>query len=236
VDGSSRLAQVPASRWAPEDLLGPLNDHERKYAPDFLFVAGDIELARQPRVSIVGSRRPSEAGLKRAARLARELVRGSIVVVSGLAAGIDRRAHEASIAEGGKTIAVLGTPLDQVTPKGHESLQLEIMTGHLAISQFPSGHRVDRTTFPLRNRTMALASDATVIIEATDGSGTQHQGWEAIRLGRPLFLLRSLVEDRAPDWIGKMLDYGAIVLAETDQVLERIPDPSADTLAANVAF
>ena len=220
----------------PEELLGPLNDHERKHAPGRLFVAGDVELARRPRVSIVGSRHASEAGLKRAARLARELAGRGIVVVSGLAAGIDRRAHEVTIAERGRTIAVLGTPLDQVSPRAHEALQLEIMTQHLAISQFPSGHPVDRSTFPLRNRTMALASDATVIVEAGESSGTQHQGWEAIRLGRPLFLLRSLVESQPPDWVSKLLDYGANVLAETDQVLACIPDPSAEPLPAHAAF
>jgi DNA processing protein len=83
---------------------------------------------------------------------------------------------------------------------------------------------------------MALASDATVIVEATEGSGTQHQGWEAIRLGRPLFLLRSLVEQEPPEWVLKMLDYGAIVLAETEQVLGRIPDPSVEQLSAHAAF
>jgi len=220
----------------PEQLLGPLNDHEHKHAPELLLVAGDVNLARRPRVSIVGSRHPSEAGLRRTTRLGRELVRHRVVIVSGMAAGIDRRAHEVAIAERGKTIAVLGTPLDQVSPRGHESLQLQIMTRHLAISQFPSGHPIDRTTFPLRNRTMALVSDATVIVEAGDGSGTQHQGWEAIRLGRPLFLLRSLVEEGAPDWALKMLDHGAFVLTETEQVLGRIPDPSVEHLNAHVAF
>ena len=131
---------------------------------------------------------------------------------------------------------MLGTPLDEVSPKGHESLQLEIMTRHLAISQFAPGHPVDRCTFPLRNRTMALVSDATVIVEAGERSGTQHQGWEAIRLGRPLFLLRSLVEGQAPGWVLKMLDYGAFVLTETAQVLGRIPDPAVEQLGVHAAF
>ena len=231
----NRLSSVPFFSMTPEQLLGPLNDHERKHAPEF-FVAGDVDLAKRPRVSIVGSRHPSEAGLKRTTRLGRELVGNGVVIVSGLAAGIDRRAHEVAIAEHGRTIAVLGTPLDEVFPRGHESLQLEIMIRHLAISQFPSGHPVDRTSFPLRNKTMALASDATVIVEASEGSGTQHQGWEAIRLGRPLFLLRSLVEEGPPDWVLKMLDYGAIVLAGTEQVLGCIPDPSVEQPSAHAAF
>ena len=232
----SKLAEIPYSCTTAEQLLGPLNDHEKKHAPEQLFVAGDVGLAKQPRVSIVGSRQPSDSGLKRATRLARELTSCGIVVVSGLAAGIDRRAHEVAIANGGRTIAVLGTPLDEVSPKAHEQLQMEIMTNHLAISQFPSGHRVDKSTFPLRNRTMALASDATIIVEAGSKSGTQHQGWEAIRLGRPLFLLRSLVEESGPQWALKMLDYGAIALAETDQVLSHIPDPDSGQLSVHAAF
>lgn len=233
---ASRISEVACSSVTPEQLLGPLNEHERKHAPERLFIAGDLSLAKRPRVSIVGSRQASEAGLRRTARLARELVARQVVVVSGLAAGIDRRAHEVAIAEGGSTIAVLGTPLDEASPKAHESLQLEIMTQHLAISQFPSGHQVDRSTFPQRNRTMALASDATIIVEAGSSSGTQHQGWEALRLGRPLFLLRSLVEEHAPDWADKMLDYGAIVLTETEQVLDCIPGPSGEQLSAHASF
>ena len=148
---------------SPQDLLGPLNEVEQKNAPKTLYIAGDTGiLGEGARVSIVGSRKASPEGLRRASKLAGLMAgRG---IVSGLAEGIDTAAHTAAINRGGRTIAVLGTPLDQVFPRQNAALQDQIMREHLAVSQFPAGHAVQRKDFPLRNRTMALISDATVIL------------------------------------------------------------------------
>lgn len=201
----------------PEELLGPLNEVERKHAPKCLHVAGNRGLLKAgPRVSVVGSRKASPAGLKEASELAAALGARGAVIVSGLAEGIDTAAHRAAIGAGGGTIAVLGTPLDQCTPAANRALQTEIMQSHLAISQFAAGTSVRPGNFPLRNRTMALFSDATVICEAGEGSGTVHQGWEAHRLGRPLFLLESLFRKGAPTWAEELLRYGAMRLAPRD--------------------
>lgn len=123
--------------FKPEELLGPLNEVEEKNAPKLLFVAGDTALLKRKRVSVVGSRNASKDGLARAHALACELVKRDVVVVSGLAEGIDTAAHEAAIEAGGKTIAVLGTPLDQTFPVKNRSLQERIMREYLAVSQFP---------------------------------------------------------------------------------------------------
>lgn len=212
------------TRIRPDDLLGPLNDVERKNAPEWLYLAGDRELLRVvPRVSIVGTRSPSSHGFKRASRLSRELATRGVVIVSGLARGIDTAAHRASMEAGGRTIAVLGTPLDKTYPRENAELQKLIMEKHLAVSQFPSGYPLSRTNFPRRNRTMALLTDATVIVEAGEGSGSLSQGWEALRLGRRLFIMRAVVEDRALSWPREMLKYGADVLAEIDDLLEALP-------------
>ena len=202
-------------RWTPEDLLWPFNEAEQKHAPKELFAAGNRDLRRSgPAVSIVGSRKATRAGLARAEKLARLLVERGVIVVSGLAEGIDATAHRTAIARGGHTIAVLGTPLDQCYPAKHRALQDEIMRNHLAISQFASGTRIGRHTFPIRNKTMALIADATVIIEATEGSGTLHQGWEAIRLGRPLFLVKSLFDQPGLQFPRELAGYGAQMLTE----------------------
>jgi hypothetical protein len=118
-------------------------------------------LGEGARVSIVGSRKASPEGLRRASKLAGLLAGRGIVIVSGLAEGIDTAAHTAAIHRGGRTIAVLGTPLDQVFPRQNAALQDQIMRDHLAVSQFPAGNPIQRKNFPLRNRTMALISDAT---------------------------------------------------------------------------
>ncbi len=210
----------------PAEALGPLNSFEAKYAPKQLFLRGHRELLQKgPRVSIVGSRAASRAGMSRARSLAKSLANHDIVVVSGLAAGIDRAAHEGAIEAGGRTIAVIGTPLDISYPKENAELQERIARDHLLISQFAFGHPALPKNFPLRNRTMALVTDATVIVEAGEKSGTLHQGWEALRLGRILFLMESVAENPALSWPREMIGYGAQVLnrENLDAVIENLP-------------
>jgi DNA processing protein len=198
----------------PLEVLGALNDVERQHAPGQLFLAGDASLLqRGPRISVVGSRKASPEGLRRAAYLARALVEHQMIVVSGLAAGIDTAAHRAAIDADGRTIAVLGTPLDQFYPASNRALQEELAREHLLVSQFPSGSAVTPANFPIRNRTMALLTDATVIVEAGESSGTRHQGWEALRLGRVLFLMESVALDKSLSWPAQMIHYGAQVLS-----------------------
>lgn len=214
----------------PDALIGDLTDLEQKYAPAPLFLAGDREvLEAGQRISVVGARRVSDAGARRARALSRALVERGFVVVSGLAEGVDTVAHETAVAAGGRTIAVLGSPLDDVHPKSNLALFDRIVGHHLAVSQFASGSRVHKGTFPQRNRTMALLSDATIIVEAGETSGTRHQGWEAIRLGRPLFLLESVVSSNAASWALQMLDYGAQILTREvlDDALADLPRVSA---------
>ena len=197
----------------PEELLGPLNEVEKKHAPQELYVRGDVKLpSRFMCVSIVGSRKATPEGLARARTLARAVVARGGVVVSGLADGIDTAAHTATIEAGGQTIGVIGTPIDQATPKKNTVLQEQIAKEHLLISQFPLGSPALPKNFAIRNRTMALVSNATVIVEAGEKSGTIHQGWEAIRLGRPLFILESTANNPELTWPEKFIQYGAEVL------------------------
>ena len=212
----------------PKELLGPLDEVEQKNAPECLYVAGDTSLVTtRARVSIVGSRRASDIGLRRAGKLARLLVSRNIVVVSGLAEGIDTAAHTAAIEAQGRTIAVLGTALDKSFPAQNEMLQARIMQEHLAVSQFAPGSNGNRRSFPMRNRTRALISDATVIVEAGETSGTIHQGWEALRLGRSLYILESLA-DAGHKWVREMQRYGALTLSDesSELFLDSLPGES----------
>ncbi len=194
------------SSLTPEQLLGPLNDVERKFAPPKLFTAGPMEIPLpSPRAAIIGSRKASMKGLDATIEIARTLSKRGVVIVSGLAEGIDTAAHRTAIEEGGRTVAVLGTPLDHAYPRKNSQLQKEIMTNHLAISQFPIGHPTQPKNFVLRNRTMALISNASIIVEAGETSGSLHQGWEALRLGRPLFVWKSVVSDSSLSWPKKMM-------------------------------
>jgi len=207
-------------------VIGALNEVERRHAPRILYLRGDAALlTRGPRVSIVGSRGASALGLRRAELLARTLVRHGLIVVSGLAAGIDTVAHKAAMRAGGRTIAVLGTPLDRCYPPENAGLQAILARDHLLVSQFPAGEKIALRNFPIRNRTMALLTDATIIVEAGDDSGALQQGWEALRLGRLLFLLESAAEDPHLTWPQQLLDHGAQVLsrANLEEWLVEIP-------------
>ena len=232
-----RASGEPAFRTlTPAEVLGPLNDVEEKFAPSHLYVAGDASLlSKGPRVSLVGSRKASPEGLRRAAALARALTRHEIIVVSGLAAGIDAAAHTAAIEAGGRTIAVIGTPLDKAYPAENASLQERIAREHLLVSQFATGYPVTPKNFPIRNRTMALLTDATVIIEAGEKSGTVHQGWEALRLGRKLFLLENVAKDPALSWPREMIAYGAEVLSR-ENLEESLADLPAVTASHTETF
>lgn len=226
--------RVTGEAFAPEEVLGPLNDVERRHAPKQLYMSGWPELLRdRHRVAIVGSRDASELALRRAQRLAHELAAREVCVTSGLARGIDTAAHTAAIERGGRTVAVIGTPLDQCNPRSNAGLQSEIATKHLVVSQFPLGQPVHRSNFVLRNRTMALVSHASVIAEAGESSDSLSQGWEMLRLGRSLLLMKSVVDNPALAWPRQMLENGAQVLERTEDLLEQLPQlPSSEPVDA----
>ena len=194
-------------------LLPGFEAHELKHAPDELWLAGDKTLLTEHRrVAVVGSRKASPEALARARAIARELVERDIIVVSGLAEGIDTAAHKAAIEADGRTVAVLGTPLSTAYPASNAGLLDTIKRDHLAVSQFAEGHPVLKDNFPRRNRTMALLSDATIVVDATETSGTRHQAWEALRLNRSLFLLENVATNSDLTWPAEMIEYGAEIL------------------------
>jgi len=231
---------MPFEKISVEKLIRPLNEIESKFAPSWLYVAGNVSIAKMsPRVSVIGSRHPSEEGLKNTQTLVKHLLQLNAVIVSGLALGIDTMAHKTAINNGGKTIAVLGTPLDECYPKENYPLQKEIMSNHLAISQFPSGYPIQRKNFPIRNRVMALISDASIIVEAGETSGSLSQGWEALRLGRQLFILDAMLKNKELKWPYKMVSYGARIISlknQAEKLFEVLPPSGPEGVDVSVAL
>lgn len=170
-----------------------------------IYYAGNLSLLKRPAVSVIGARDVSAEGLARARRIAREMAKAGVLVTSGLARGVDTAAHMGAIEVGGSTLAVIGTPLDKAYPAENAELQEEIWSHHLLVSQFPSGTRTYPSDFPKRNRLMAALTDASIIVEASDTSGTLHQAKECVRLNRWLFIMRSVVEDPRLTWPGSFL-------------------------------
>ena len=183
---------------------------------------GDLSLLDRPRIAIVGSRKASLEGRKRAAQLARDCARAGVVVVSGLAEGIDYAAHTATIEHGGSTIAVVGTPLDKVYPAKHAELQRRIYREHLLLSPFTWGDKFVPANFPERNRIMARLAMATVIIEASDTSGSLHQAAESVQVGHPVFIAAGVLDDPKLIWpkrfVGEDKPLGRVLRTTSDVI------------------
>jgi DNA processing protein len=186
--------------------------------------AGDLTALEAPCVSIVGTREVSERGNQRARWLSTKLVEAGVSVVSGLAKGVDTAAHESALAAGGRTVAVIGTPLSKAYPIENAGLQEQIYRDHLLVSPFNEGDAVFKSNFPARNRVMAAISDATVIIEASDTSGTLHQAAECTRLKRWLFISQAIIDDPTIKWpTGFLNTYErAVALNRVSEILERV--------------
>jgi DNA processing protein len=188
-----------------------------------IFYAGNLALLKSKCVSVIGARGVSDLGAARARKVAKGLAEAGVIVTSGLAKGVDVQSHQAVLHNSGNTIAVIGTPLTKCYPIEHAKIQEEIYEHHLLISQFKDGTRTFPSDFPKRNRLMAALTDASVIVEASDSSGTLHQAAECVRLGRWLFIMRSVVENRDLAWPRKFLKEPKVkVLSEVEDILEAI--------------
>jgi len=222
----ANLADILASRGGAPfeakqlDLMFGSNEPDRSKD---IFYSGNLDFLTAPAVAIVGTRKVSLEGAARARKLARGLAAAGVAVVSGLAEGVDTEALTAAIGAGGRVAAVIGTPINKAYPAKNAALQEQIYRDHLLISQFPIGARTFKSNFPERNRLMAAVSDATVVIEASDSSGTLHQSAECQRLGRWLFIAKSVVENPRLSWPERFLPYAkCVVLERVEDVLDRL--------------
>lgn len=193
--------------------------------PPFLFLLGGrIEDADLRSVAVVGTRKPSPAGQSRAARLARDLVKNGVTVVSGLAAGIDTAAHTAALEAGGRTIAVIGTGVTRVYPAENRGLMERIEQAGTVVSQFWPSTSPATWTFPRRNVVMSGIAQGTAVIEATSTSGAKMQARLALEHGKRAFLLRTLVTEQP--WAQKYVaQRGAIEVADVDDIVKWLAAP-----------
>lgn len=195
---------------------------------ELLYFQGNWDLIHWPAVAVVGTRKPTEIGQKRAAMLARRLVEDGFTVVSGLAEGVDTAAHTAALEANGRTIAVIGTPIGQVYPKSNAELQERIAREHLLISGVPvlryaaQNFRTNRFFFPERNKLMSALTLATVIVEAGETSGTLVQAREALRQGRKLFIMNSCFERDDLTWPRRFEEQGAVRIHNYDDLRRQL--------------
>ena len=164
--------------------------------PPLLFVKGALLDSDERAIAVVGTRAASVEGREKALRVATELAKRDVTVVSGLADGIDVVAHSAAVAAGGRTVAVLGAGLGISTPAAKRGLFNEVIRNGACVSQWWPQQGATKWTFPLRNIVTSGLSLGTIVIEASETSGARLQALDARRHGRRLFLLKNLVTDQ----------------------------------------
>jgi len=197
---------------------------------ELLYFQGWWDLVNSPRsIAVVGTRQPSSEGIARTQRLVKALLQDDFTIVSGLASGIDTAAHTTAIKLGGRTIAVLGTPLLKSYPASNIQLQKEIAENHLVISQVPVKRYTNQKNptsnnffFPERNITMSALTDATIIVEAGETSGTLVQARHALKQGRKVFILESNFHRSDLKWPHTFEERGAIRVTDYDDIRRRL--------------
>lgn len=210
--------------WTPADEAYPALLFEITDPPPLLFYRGRPELANAvqtlPSVGIVGTRSPSSYGQRWTCRIAEQLVNHDVIIISGLAAGIDRWAHQQVLDSGGLTIAVLGTGVDQTYPWANRDLQAKISTAGLLLSEHPNGTPPDRAHFPRRNRIIAGLSRAVVVTEAPARSGALITARLANEYGRDVFALPGSLDNPSSQGCLQLISQGAQMILD-DQTLVR---------------
>ena len=210
-------------RWLPRSdpdfppLLGAIHD-----PPPGLFVRGGagVEALRWPAVAVVGARACSPYGAQVARLVGRELAASGIVVVSGLARGVDGEAHRGALESGGTTVAVLGCGVDRDYPAAHAELGARIRASGLAVSEYAPGVEPAPWRFPARNRVIAGLSAVTVVVEARERSGALITADLALEEGREVFAAPGEITSALSAGTNELLRLGAAPLLRSADVLE----------------
>jgi DNA processing protein len=207
-------------------LLAELHD-----PPARLYLrGGSAEILARPSVAIVGARSCSPYGSQVARELARELAGAGVVVVSGLARGVDGEAHRGALTAGGLTVAVLGCGIDRDYPRAHADLARRVSESGLVVSEYPPGIEPSPWRFPARNRIVAGLAGATVVVEARRRSGALITADFALELGHDVFAVPGEITSGLSEGTNDLIRQGAIPLLAAADVLEAMgiePEPPA---------
>ncbi|MDR1134966.1 MAG: DNA-processing protein DprA [Clostridiales Family XIII bacterium] len=204
---------VSLNSSAYPSLLKSISNPPRK-----LYCRGDLSLLQMPAVAVVGARKASEYGKWAAYNMGKTLAEYGIVIISGMACGIDSWAHKGALAAGGKTIAVFGCGVDICYPKSNAGLMEDIIMKGLVISEFESGMHPSIITFPLRNRIISGLSLATVVVEAGLKSGSLITAERAAEQGRYVYAVPGNIDRVSSIGANKLIQDGASLIVSPDDV------------------
>ncbi|SFA74236.1 MULTISPECIES: DNA-processing protein DprA [unclassified Bacillus (in: firmicutes)] len=194
------------------------------YQPPWaLFAKGNIELLKlEPKLAVVGSRQATQYGKNAIRLLFPDLIERGIVIVSGLAKGIDAIAHECTLRNGGQTIAVIAGGFYHIYPKENLSLAMELMKTHLVISEYPPDTKPSKWHFPMRNRIISGLSKGTLIIEAKRKSGSLITANYAVNEGREVFSLPGSIFNPFSNGTNELIQQGAKLVTTAEDILVEI--------------
>jgi DNA processing protein len=190
--------------------------------PPLLYGSGNIELLEHPQIAIVGSRNCTPGGANTATDFARFLARSGITITSGMATGIDSRAHEGALSCGGNTIAVTGTGLDRIYPSGNRQLAYEIHEKGLLVTEFPLGTGPRSENFPRRNRIISGMCVATLVVEATRRSGSLITAHLAAEQGREVFAVPGSIHNPQALGCHQLIREGAKLVDQASDIIEEL--------------
>ncbi|MFB6291167.1 MAG: DNA-processing protein DprA [Candidatus Bipolaricaulia bacterium] len=195
--------------------------------PPVLYVKGDYEKDDQLGVAMVGTRKNTNYGKKVAKKLASQLVREGLTLVSGMARGIDTYSHKSALATGGRTVAVMGTGFDHTYPKSNANLMRKIADNGAVITEFPFEQRPTKWTFPQRNRVISGLTRGTIVVEAPESSGALITAHDALSQGREVFAVPGDVRRPTMKGTHGLIKDGAKLVEDASDVVEEFKDIQA---------
>jgi len=229
----AKAAACGAKILALDDPAYPMRLKEIYDPPVVLFVRGSVDVLSAPGIAMVGTRHPTPYGLGMAERLSKDLAARGLVIISGMARGVDTASHRGAIASGGKTVAVFGTGIDVFYPKENSRLAEQILSlGGALISEFPVGTFAAPQNFPIRNRIISGMSAGVLVVEAAEYSGTRITSRCALEQNRDVYAVPGNVTNKGSWGPNTLIKQGAKLVATWEDVWEELPTDIQEQLEA----
>ncbi len=220
----ARAADAGITVLSMDDVLYPRRLKEIYDPAVILYVRGNAELLNQPGIAMVGTRHPTPYGSGMAERLGCDLAAQGLVIISGMARGVDTSSHRGAISAKGKTLAVFGTGVDVIYPKENSRLSEQILsTGGALISEFALGTFAAPQNFPIRNRILSGMSVGVLVVEAAEYSGTRITARLALEQNRDVFAVPGNVTNKNSWGPNTLIKQGAKLVATWEDVWEDLP-------------
>jgi DNA processing protein len=232
----ARAAELGVTIVSMEDPSYPPRLKEIYDPPLVLYVRGTVEVLTKPGIAMVGTRHPTPYGTGMAERLGCDLAAQGLVIISGMARGVDTASHRGAISAKGKTLAVFGTGVDVIYPKENSRLSEQILAlGGALISEFPLGTFAAPQNFPIRNRILSGMSVGVLVVEAAEYSGTRITARCALEQNRDVFAVPGNVTNKNSWGPNTLIKQGAKLVATWEDVWEELPTEVRLTLAPAAA-